>query len=67
MTALTFARPRPSSAGRMRSIALMIAVVHERRALRRLTSRQMADMGVSAADIAREIQRPFWDFPTNRP
>ena len=34
--------------------------IHERRALSRLTERQLRDIGVSSATADAEIEKPFW-------
>lgn len=39
------------------------AIARERRALGRLTAREMTDMGLDAAAVRREARRPFWDLP----
>ena len=39
------------------------AIARERRALGRLTAREMADMGLDAVAVRREARRPFWDLP----
>lgn len=39
------------------------AVHTQRRALRRLSARQLADVGLSIDQARREAARPFWDMP----
>ena len=38
----------------------------DRAELARLTHEQLRDIGLSRADILREIARPFWDDPLKR-
>jgi hypothetical protein len=35
----------------------------QRRALQTLDRRMLHDIGISAADVEREVRRPFWDLP----
>ncbi|MGR3758678.1 DUF1127 domain-containing protein [Roseobacteraceae bacterium NS-SX3] len=54
------AKPRRS----LRSaIAARIALMRQRRALGRLDSRALEDIGLSRADAEREARRPVWDAP----
>jgi len=43
-----------------------LALARERRALTRLDDQQLADIGRTRAEAAREACRPFWDMPRNR-
>jgi len=43
-----------------------LAVARERRALSRLTPRELADLGLDPAAARREAARPFWDMPRHR-
>ena len=47
-------------------IADWLSVSAERRALRRLTRREMADMGIDPVAARIEAARPFWDLPRRR-
>jgi uncharacterized protein YjiS (DUF1127 family) len=44
-------------------IADMFAVYRQRRALARLDAHALEDLGLTSADVAREIRRPVWDVP----
>ena len=44
----------------------MLAVWRERRALARLTARELRDLGLDAEAARREAARPFWDLPRGR-
>ncbi|WP_300548131.1 DUF1127 domain-containing protein [Roseovarius sp.] len=41
----------------------MLAVRHQRRALRNLDDTALADIGLSRAQADAEAARPFWDLP----
>lgn len=41
-------------------------VAAERRRLARLDAEQLADMGISPSEAAREAARPFWDVSGRR-
>lgn len=43
-----------------------LTVARERRALARLTDRELADIGLDAAAARAEAGRPFWDLPAGR-
>lgn len=58
--ARTFTKQRPSV---LRMIAQIIATQGQRRALRRLDSAALNDLGLTYADAKREANRPFWDVP----
>jgi len=40
-----------------------LAVWQQRRALANMTPERLDDLGLSRADAAREVRRPFWDIP----
>lgn len=50
----------------LRRIALWRALSRERRALATLDARLLRDIGIDAAEAAREAARPFWDAPEGR-
>ncbi|KPP93671.1 MAG: putative conserved small protein [Rhodobacteraceae bacterium HLUCCA08] len=52
-------RHRPAS---RLSLARMLGVWHQRRCLARLDAAQLADIGITPAEAARESARPFWDL-----
>ena len=39
----------------------------QRHELQKLSDEMLKDIGLSRADVEREIRRPFWDDPINRP
>ncbi|CAI8867954.1 DUF1127 domain-containing protein [Pseudomonas donghuensis] len=39
---------------------------HERRELARLSDAALDDIGLSRADILREVERPFWEDPLKK-
>ena len=41
-------------------------VARERRALARLSDRQLADIGLDPVSARAEASRPFWDLPRGR-
>ena len=41
-------------------------VMRERRALAAMGADQLADLGLSDADVMRETGRPMWDLPRGR-
>ena len=47
----------------MSRIATMIAVAHQRNALRHLDPHLLDDIGLSEAEVAQETSRPLWDVP----
>jgi uncharacterized protein YjiS (DUF1127 family) len=47
-------------------LAAWLRAARERRALSRLTGRELADMGIDPAAARREAARPFWDLPHGR-
>jgi uncharacterized protein YjiS (DUF1127 family) len=49
-----------SSARLMATLRLWRRRIRERRALARLTDRELADFGASSADVYRELSTPFW-------
>jgi len=57
----------PSAAPRRRrlrlSLAAMLGVLRQRRALARLDDHLLADIGVDRAEGGREAARPGWDIP----
>jgi len=44
-------------------LAAALAAHRSRRQLAELSDYQLADIGVTRAEAAAEIARPFWDFP----
>jgi len=58
--ARTFTKQRPDV---FRMIAKIIATQSQRRALRKLDSDALCDLGLTYADAQREAGRPFWDVP----
>ncbi|MCK4712660.1 MAG: DUF1127 domain-containing protein [Marinosulfonomonas sp.] len=44
-------------------IAHVLATQHQRRALRKLGSDALNDLGLSREDAKSEANRPFWDVP----
>jgi uncharacterized protein YjiS (DUF1127 family) len=58
--------PRPGLFARVTAtLRLWLRHAHEQRELALLGERELRDMGVSSADIWREIRQPFWR--TTRP
>lgn len=49
----------------LQRIATWHRVARQRRQLRELDPRLLADMGLTAEDAAREASRPFWDVDVN--
>ncbi|MCH2167231.1 MAG: DUF1127 domain-containing protein [Oceanicola sp.] len=47
----------------IQSLLRMGALARQRRALARLDAATLRDLGLSAADVDREVARPFWDIP----
>lgn len=47
------------------SLARMIDVWRSRRALAKLDSRRLDDIGISVKRAAREEAKPIWDVPAN--
>lgn len=47
-------------------LGMWIARARERRALSKLDSRLLRDIGVDPADAAQEAARPFWEGPSRR-
>ncbi len=45
------------------SLADMIELRHQRKALTRLTDTALRDLGLTQADVEAEAKRPFWDVP----
>ncbi len=41
-----------------------LAAHRQRQTLARLDDRTLADIGLTRADVAQELDRPFWDLPT---
>jgi len=42
-------------------VSTWLRVAAERRRLARLDDKQLADLGLDADAVAREVSRPFWD------
>jgi uncharacterized protein YjiS (DUF1127 family) len=68
MTTRTFdlfpARPRADSrAGVLQRFRDAWALARQRRALDALEDHLLDDIGLTRADVAREIARPMWDVP----
>ncbi|MEM9011551.1 MAG: DUF1127 domain-containing protein [Pseudomonadota bacterium] len=57
-----FGRRRP--VGIFGLIARWVEVARQRRALSRLDSTQLDDIGLTRKDVSREAARPFWDYYT---
>jgi len=57
------ATPRPSLA---LPVSEWLQISRERRALRRMTPDQRADLGIAPEAAAREARRAFWDLPAPR-
>jgi len=59
----------PIATNNARSIRVTFARVYalwcSRRALARLTTAQLEDVGVSASEARQEAHRPVWDVPAN--
>ncbi|MEP2530833.1 DUF1127 domain-containing protein [Shimia sp.] len=53
------------STNRMPSLFKALAVLRQRRALARLDNAALADLGLTRADVSRELKRPIWDVPSN--
>lgn len=60
----TVAAPSPSATWAFVSRAVQVS--RERSALRRLSDRELADIGLSRSDAAAEAARPVWDLPAAR-
>jgi uncharacterized protein YjiS (DUF1127 family) len=45
------------------TLARVVAVWRERRALARLDDARLADLGLTREEAMREARRPFWDLP----
>ena len=58
--------PRARPSGQSFGVARMARVWSERRALAQLDAARLRDLGISPAEVAAEIARPFWDLPTGR-
>jgi uncharacterized protein YjiS (DUF1127 family) len=56
----TFTKQRPAV---FRMLMQILATQGQRRALRKLDSDALSDLGLSYADAKREANRPFWDVP----
>lgn len=61
--AKSFGRSFGLSSGKAYGLADYLALAKQRRALSRLNGAAMRDMGLTAADVARETKRPVWDVP----
>lgn len=58
--------PRREAAARpglLRRVIALESLRRQRRALERMTDRQLDDLGLSRAAAAREASRPVWDAP----
>ena len=64
-TATVAARRRELGRGWPRFL-LWLSLWSERRALRLLDQRMLADLGLSPADVRQETARPPWDVPAAR-
>jgi len=47
-------------------VALTVTVHRERLALKRMTARDLQDIGMAAETAETEWNRPFWDLPLER-
>ncbi|WP_164658056.1 DUF1127 domain-containing protein [Tropicibacter sp. Alg240-R139] len=59
-TSIAHRRPRASI---LSSIAHLVAVHRQRKALARMDDAALEDIGVSRAQANREASRPIWDAP----
>ncbi len=69
MTVAASASVRPGPGPRRRGwgrLALWLSLWSERRTLRTLDERMLADLGLSPAQARREARRPAWDVPPAR-
>jgi len=55
--------PKRTSVAKM--ISHLLSTARQRRALGRLDSDQLSDLGLSTRAAQREARRPFWDAPKN--
>ena len=55
----------PLRASRRMSLLSLLSLWKSRRQLKRLTSAQLRDAGLSHRDAATEAARPIWDIPAN--
>ncbi|AXX97290.1 DUF1127 domain-containing protein [Profundibacter amoris] len=60
--ARTTRKPRPTA---FHMIKLALKARHQRRALRRLDSAALADLGLTRKQAKQEANRPIWDVPAN--
>lgn len=68
MSVFSFARSRALAQGAAAprlSLADMLALYRQRRALMRLDADALADLGLSEQAAMAEAQRPFWDAPAH--
>lgn len=60
----SYVRVPPARRGSLVSALLRFdARFRQRRSLERLDARQLRDLGLGEADVARETGTPFWDAP----
>ncbi|SLN31447.1 hypothetical protein TRL7639_01324 [Falsiruegeria litorea R37] len=59
-TSMTHRRPRASI---LKTLAHLVALHRQRKALARMDDAALDDIGVSRAQAAREASRPIWDAP----
>jgi len=60
--ARTICKPRPTA---FHMIKLALKAHNQRRALRRLDSAALADLGLTRKQAKQEANRPIWDVPAN--
>ncbi|MDC0738621.1 DUF1127 domain-containing protein [Cognatishimia sp. SS12] len=58
-----FGRITGLSAGQRTSVADIIALMRQRNDLRKLTPSQLHDIGLTEADVTKELQRSVFDVP----
>lgn len=60
----SLAQAAPSRRGALFTFAMSaFALQRQRAALKRLTDDDLRDVGLSRADVAKELAKPFWDVP----
>ncbi len=64
-TALPILRTLRKGTGTWTLIALALAARRQRRALAKLSPELLKDVGISAAEAHREVERPAWDVPAH--
>ena len=59
------ARRAAATSGHAISLMTYLSVWKQRRELAAMSDTRLKDLGISPADAAREVARPFWDVPHN--